>query len=502
MIEFKFYTEPFQHQIDVFEATKDLQQYAVFWEMGAGKSKYIIDLATWLFLNNKIDAVLIVAPNGVHANWDKPGEGVRRHMLPELLDIKYTYRHIWYSKRAKHKATAIAWAKLMAAQFAWLFTAVDALNTKEGRKKIEEFLKHRRVLFVIDESQRIKNGRAERTKVAKKLRNLTSWRRILTGTPMEQKPLDVYDQIDWLMPHYWGEQGFGSRIAFRYYFAEWRKIQTPQGREVEVQKKDKDGKHVYKNLDQLARILKPISSRVLKRDVLDLPPKLYESMYYDLSTEQRKLYDQMEKEYVAWTEDNSKLDEHGNPCLVASVADIAIVRQLRLHQLALGYFTAIDGKILSIADPNPALELLKEILEDLPHSAIIWCRFRKDVELIHKFLGNSSVTFHGGTPDHERVEITSAFQNGEFPHLIATNAMAEGWTLTRAQTCIYYSNDRKLGKRLQSEDRPHRPGQNYPVNYIDIIGENTISQDILDQLRHNEEVTAQGIGDRMIKRWK
>lgn len=500
MIEFRFHTPNFDHQTEVFEQTKAIPQFALFWEMGTGKTKHIIDLASWLFVTDQIDAVLVIAPTGVHSNWDVPGEGLRRHMMPELLDVAITYRLIWHSNRSQHKATKIAYAKLMAAKFAWLIMGVDSLNTQDGYKAAEHFLKNRRVLFVFDESHYIKTPNAQRTKRAKKLRLLTPWRRILTGTPAEQKPFDVYAQIDWLKPGFWAEQGLGSFIAFKHHLADWRKVKSSLGHEFEMQRKDNDGNLVYKNLDDLRRILQSISSRKTK-DLLNLPPKIYTRMYYELSKEQRQLYEQMENEYVLWFDENSQPNpEDPDQRILACSAEFAMVRQLRLHQLCLGYITTDSGDLIKIVEPNPALELLQSITEELSTQAIIWCRFRKDLELVMNSLGDRAVSYFGDTSAEERVENVALFQQGKKQFFVATNAAAEGITLTAARTVIYYSNDRRLGKRKQSEDRAHRSGQRFSVQYIDMLAENTISEDILEALIYGEEISAATLGDKIIKR--
>ena len=503
MIPFRFHTPCFQHQEEIFEQTKDRPQFAVFWEMGGGKSKYIIDLASYLYVNNIIDAVFTIAPNGVHANWDMPGEGIQRHLMPELLEI--SGRLTWYSKRSQHKATKDAYLRMMRSKFAWFFMAVDAINTKDAYKAAEYFLKRRRVLFVIDEAQRIKNSKAQCTKKLMKLRNASqcSWRRILTGTPVDQKPFDIYAPIEWLMPGYWMEQGIGGDLAFKHTFADWFKAKMPNGHEMDVQRFDKKtGRLVYKNLEYLTKMVRPISSRLLKEDIFDLPEKLYSRAYYELSPAHRKLYDQMEQEFAIWWEENTvPSEENPDVRILMSSAELPITRQLRLHQLAMGYVTLDDGEIKEVSNPNPALELLRELTVDLPHSAIIWCRFRKDVELVEKMLGNSAVSIHGGVPGEDRTRHVQAFQAGDVPFIIGTNAMAEGWTLTRAKTAIYYSNDRRLGKRKQSEDRAHRPGQNQNLNIIDMLAQNTISELILDALIHGNEVAMNVMGDKIRKKW-
>lgn len=509
MTQFQFHTPCFGHQERIFNETKNTPQYGIFWEMGGGKSKHIVDLAAYLYLNNVIDAVFIVAPNGVHANWDMPGEGIQRHLAPELLN--QSKRLIWHSKRSQHKATKIAYANMMAAKFAWLFMAVDAINTKDGYAAAEYLLKRRRVLFVIDESQRIKNSRAQCTKRMNKLRkaSLSHWRRILTGTPAEDKPFDVYSQIEWLIPGYWLQQGIGSVIAFRHTFADWRKAKMPNGHEIEVQLRDRTtGALIYKNLDVLTKMMRPISSRLLKTEMLDLPPKVYSRLYYELDPKQRELYDRMEQDFAVWWNENGVIDPDSeedvaanDEVLFTASAELPITRQLRLHQLAMGYITTDEGDILKAVDPNPALELLRTVTSDLPHSAIIFCRFRKDVELIEEMLGDSAVAIHGGVGGEDRVKAVQAFQAGDAPFIIGTNAMAEGWTLTRAKTIFYYSNDRRLGKRQQGEDRAHRPGQDQKLNIVDIIARNTISEMILESLIQKQEISAQVMGDRIRQKW-
>ncbi len=479
-----------------------MRQYALFWEMGTGKTKHIIDLASWLYLNNEIDAVLVVAPTGVHANWDVPGEGLQRHMMTELLEPDVTYRLIWHSKRSQHKATKAAYTKLMAAKFAWLIMGVDAINTKDGYKAAEHFLKHRRVLFVFDESHYIKTPNVQRTKKAKKLRLLTEWRRILTGTPADQKPFDIYSQIDWLKPGFWAEQGLASFIAFKHYLADWRKVRSALGHEFEMQYTDRSGKPLYKNLEDLNKMITPISDRKTK-DLLNLPPKIYTRMYYEFTPEQRKLYNQMENEYILWFDENSQPNpQNPDDRVLACSAELALVRQLRLHQLALGYITTDSGDLVKIVEPNPILELLNSITEELSHSAIIWCRFRKDIDLVMKLLGEKAVSYFGDTGVDERVENVRLFQQGEKQFFVATDAAAEGLTLTAARTVVYYSNGRRLGKRKQSEDRAHRSGQKHSVQYIDLLAAGTISEDILEGLIHGEEVSAAVMGDKILKRWR
>lgn len=520
MSQFQFRHPPLDFQLEVLQQSCDLAAYALFWDMGLGKTKQFIDQAVYWYNCGKIDGVLVVAPNGIHSNWDVPGEGLQKHLPVELLEK--SYRLVWHSKRAKHASTKHQLRKLYESPFPWLIMAYDAFITKDGARVADEFLTQRRVAFCLDECTRVKNSAAQRTKVLKKLRLKSRYRRILTGTPAEQSPFDVYSQIDWLIPGYWREQGIGSHIAFKHHFADWRKMRAPAGHEFEVQLKDQNGRPIFKNLDQLQAMLAPISSRLLKTDKLQLPDKVYQRVYYELEPGQRKLYDQMESDYAIWFEKhegaleeyNRLLETHGddsaevmdflsspNSGLGTSAADISVVRQLRLHQLAMGYVTDDVGNIVEVAKPNPALELLSELIEDLPHSAIIWCRFKRDVALVAELLGDRAVRYEGATSAEDRVKGVADFQAERKQFFIGTDAAAEGLTLTAAKTVIYYSNGRKLGKRRQSEDRAMRIGQTSSVHYLDMLARRTISEDILDGLLFGEEISAKALGDRIKRKW-
>lgn len=492
-------TKPYEHQRVVLAATRDRTNFGVFWEQGTGKTKLAVDTAGWLFSTGKIDAVFVLAPTGIHENWDVPGEGVQRH-LPEAL-LKASCRVTWRSAKAGQVAAKQRWNKLLAHKggMRWLFMGFDAFITKRGFDAAQQFMSTHRCLWVIDEAARIKNVKAQRTKYAMKLRHLAAYRRPMTGTPVAQKPFDVYALVKWMMPTYWLENGIGSFMMFRHTFGVWRQQRINGGRLIEVQSTDAHNRPIYKDLDRLAKMLKPISSRVLKVDVLDLPPKIYTTYYYDLTSEQRRHYDRLEKEYYTWQEENTVPDPDNPGRLLLTSAELALVRQLRMQQICMGYLVDDEKNMHIIPGGNPALSLLEELTEDMGHQGIIWGRFRMDIELILERLGREKAFRYDGTVGPEdRVKAIAGFQAGDRQWFVATPATAgEGVTLTAARTVIYYSNSRRLTERLQSEDRAHRIGQLYSVDYIDLVARDTITGDILDTLRHNEDVAASAIGDRI-----
>lgn len=496
-------TKPYELQEIVWEATRERRNYAFFWEMGTGKTKLAVDTAGWLFCTGQIDAVFVLAPTDIHANWDIPGDGIAKHLPEELY--RASARHVWRSNKAGTKGAEAQFARLLAHKsgLRWLIMGFDALNTERGFKAAQVFLRTYRCLWVMDEAARIKNPTAKRTKRVMKLRDLAAFRRPMTGTPVAQKPFDVYSIVNWMEPFYWRKNGIGNFQAFKHYFGCWRKIRVALGREVEVQRTDREGKLIYQNLEELGKLLKPISSRVLLTDVKDMPPKVYQRLYYELLPKQREMYDRLEGEFMVWYMDNTAPNEGDpdGPRVLTTSADLAIVRQLRLYQVALGYLVSDDGVFTMFKDGNPALDLLMEATEDLSAPAIVWCRFRKDVDLICDALGKRAVRYDGTVDADGRRRAVTALQEGDAEFFVATQATAgEGLTLTAARYAFYYSNARQLTQRLQSEFRNWRIGQEHTVFYTDLLGRNTIAEDILEGLLHGQDVAATALGDKIRQR--
>ena len=136
----------------------------------------------------------------------------------------------------------------------------------------------------MDESTTIKSPKANRTKNIVRLSKYAEYRRILTGAPVTRSPLDLYTQCEFLDP---GLLGYGSFYSFRARYAEMIN-RTTGGRTF----KQVIG---YKRLDELNDLLKSFSSRVLKKDCLDLPDKVYITRKIEMTPEQKKTYNEIKK---------------------------------------------------------------------------------------------------------------------------------------------------------------------------------------------------------------
>lgn len=516
-MDYQFKTTPFKHQLETFMQSRDLESFAIFWEQGTGKTKEMVDQAAYLFLKGEIDAVLILAPNNVHRNWIT--DEVPTHCPDEVL--KGSAMHFYQSSKAATVWHKRAIERLMGHKdgLVWLAMSYDAFMTKKGKKLAWDLLSKKRVLYIIDEAGRIKTPGAKRTKSVVASSKYARYRRLLTGTPVANGAFDVYSLMKFLKEDFWKKYNLSSFFAFKNKFGIFEKgYNGAQGKEYDILV-------AYKNLDKLYEILKTTSSRVTKDDVLDLPPKLYSKRYFDLTPEQEAAYIQLREEYMTFVEGD----------LVT--APLAIVRLLRLQQITCGYVPSDereveiieeDGEVTVkenqrfhlLGDSNPRLELLAEICGDLPHKAIIWAKFTKDIDQIMDMLGSEAVRYDGQVKDAERAEAIARFQGRrpifeggtrtgweEVPveqqakYFVANPAAAgEGLTLHAARTVIYYNNSFKLVDRLQSEDRAHRIGQQHPVSYIDIVAPDTVDEHIVRALRNKLNIANQITGDKF-KEW-
>ena len=271
MLNFVYKTKPYEHQHKVLEESWSTTEFALFLEMGCGKSKILIDNIAILYNQGKIDSALIVAPKGVYDNWVS-GE-IPDH-LPDYIQVKVVK---WSPAETKKNQTLRESALDHTLDLTILVMNVEAFSTLKGTKFAAKFLLGKKVLFAVDESTTIKSPKARRTKNIVRLSKYAQYRRILTGSPVTRSPLDLYTQCEFLDP---ALLGYSSYYSVRARYAEL--LNRSAGGRIFKQVVG------YKNLDELNKLLLKFSSRVLKKDCLDLPDKIYMTRKIELTAEQKK----------------------------------------------------------------------------------------------------------------------------------------------------------------------------------------------------------------------
>ena len=481
MTEYKFKTKPYNHQKDIFEKIRDLPEFALLMEQGTGKSKVIIDNFAYLYKKGSIDAVLIVAPNGVHRNWIN--EELPKH-LPN--DIEYESM-FWENQKSKNKSFKSEFLQLIQSpKLAILTTNIESFRVDNAYFNFLTFCTRRNVMMVVDESARIKNPKAQQTKNVVKLGNYCLYRRILTGTPVTHSPFDLYSQFEFLNKAIIDHSSFYS---FKNYFGIFEKKTNWGSNRQYDELKD------YRNLDELKTLIDPHSYRITKDECLDLPKKIYSKRYFALSKKQTDLYNNIKEDFIIKLENEPEVS-----------VPMALTRMMKLQQVTSNFVALDDSKYKQVGDENPRLDTLLDIIKDTPkdESIIVWCRFTFDIETICECLQNEQISFcryDGKTKANERSQNLLDFQEKKCRVFVANPATAaEGLNLYVANNVIYYSNSFKLGERQQSEDRCHRIGQDKNVLYYDLVAENTLDFKIIQILINKQELANLITGDN-IKEW-
>jgi SNF2 family DNA or RNA helicase len=498
MNDFVFKTKPFDHQLKVFMESRDKEYYALLMEQGTGKTKVAIDTSAWLYANGKIDAVLIIAPSGVQRNWVI-------NEIPAHLPDYCNGSSAWYSSSPTKQEEKNLCATIDHEGLKLVAINIEALATVKGVAFIKKFLMSFRTMMIVDESSTVKNPKAIRTKNLLKLSIHSCYRRILTGTPVTQGPLDLYTQFSFLDNQILHTQSY---FAFRNRYAVMQTMQTA-GRSFQTVTG-------YQNVEELTKLIEPHSYRVTKSECLDLPEKLYSKRYVTLSDNQSHLYKTLKKDIVA---------EYNG--MVMS-APLALTKLLRLQQIVGGFFVpdpdlpvnsedAFDFNytpstkqpVPQAIDPiNNRVESLINLLEEVNGKVIIWARFRAEIEIIVRRIGEEfgaaqCVEYHGGIDNERRSDAVLQFQSNNSCRFFVGHVQAggKGLTLHAASTVVYYSNDFSLENRLQSEDRAHRIGQKNHVTYVDMIAEKTLDEKIVKTLRGKKSIADLITGDFNLAEW-
>lgn len=483
-------TTGMKQQLEALRRMNGRDTFALFMEQGTGKTWTLLADAERLYAAGKIDGVIVITPKGVHTNW------VRRE-IPTHMGVEVIAR-AWKSGAGKREMAKVE--ELLKPRERGEVTPlrvfainIDALCTGAGISFAKRFMLSTRCMIVIDESSRIKTPTSRRTIAVMSLRRMAHYARIATGTPITNAPVDVFAQMEFL------DHGLLGTTSYRAFVAEYADLMSedhpmlkemakrnPKMKYAQMVLKNPDGSPRWRNLDKLQRLLEPHCYRVLKKDCLTLPDKIFKQVYFDLGAKQMAAYDLMENEYRVFLEDGT----------IESVSALSAL--MKLQQITSGYVN-VEGVPMYVSKDNPRLEALEELLADAPEKFIIWARFKEEIRAIADLLkskGIQAVEYHGGVSAAARELAVDSFQQGSARGFIGQpQSGGIGLTLTAAEWVVYYSNDFNLETRLQSEDRAHRIGTSKHVIYTDIVATDTIDEPIAKALQRKAHVAATILGD-------
>ena len=468
---YRFKTQPFKHQLDCFERSKNKKFYALLMEMGTGKSKVLLDTAGYMFDQGFINGCLILANKGSYMNW------ATNEIPTHFVDHVPRWVVAWSSRMSKSQSVELL--QFLTTPFDGLkifLMNIEGLAYPRSADVAMKFVNTHRTLSVCDESTVIKSMEAKRSKQAHIIGHKAVAQRIMTGSVVDNRPLDAYSQFEFLAH---GILGFTSYYSFRAHFAELSQMTSrtsPRPFKVVTG---------YKNLQDLQSRLSHHAFIIKKADCLDLPPKLYQTYTVEMTEEQERLYKELRKKCMTQIE--------GEMVTVK----IVLTKLLRLHQIVCGHLKDDTGVCHPV--PSNRVSTLMSILDETQGQVIIWANYREDIFDIQKAISDAYgpetiLTYFGDTTDEERNRAKKVFfrgNNTEGVRFLVGNPATGGYgnNFTGANTHIYYSNDFDAEKRNQTEDRSHRIGQTASVLYIDLVAPGTVDEKILHALQKKKSLS-------------
>lgn len=498
----EYLTPLWQHQIEGLTKARPLSNYGFFFEMGTGKTCTTINALREKYEKaGKLLRTLIFCPPIVVPNWKKE---FGMHSKIPAKDITCLQGS---GKKRLEKFMGEAWFKvggfgvksepIMQSSHIFILN-YQSLFMEELYAAIKTWDPE---VIVFDESHRLKDYKSKTSKLAEALVNHKMTKNktfgnytgsrpyvfLLSGSPILNSPLDIFQQFKIL------DAGttFGTNFfSFRATYFRDKNAGMPSQRHFP------DWSPVPGALEKISERMKKHSMRVLKKDCLDLPPLVRQTIEVEMSPEQTKLYKAMLKDYVAYFSKEGK--EH-----VAS-ATLAITKGLRLMQISSGFLKTVDDREVDFTEKfNPKQDALFELLGDLTegHKVIVWACWKKNYEQIKAVCEKLKIKYveiHGDIQDKQKHLNVENFNTDKDIRVLIGHPGSGGIgiNLVSASYSIFYSRSFSLEHDLQAEARNYRGGSEIheKVTRIDLVSKDSIEEEIVKRLADKQEV-----GDKILR---
>lgn len=485
--EFPFRLPNYRHQQDEWDRHRDDDARALLWQMRTGKTKATLDLACYRRQKGDIQAVLVIAPNGVHVNW------VRRQLPQHMWETVPYVAHAWQASESHKPEHAASLERVLSCRGEAL--AVLAVNSEsiihdKPAKIIARFLRRHqgKCMLVVDESHDFRSPGSKRTKRARSLKRYCKVRRILTGTAVSNSPLAAYSQFELLDDHALGFENFAD---FEGHFAYYVQERTKGGRSYE--RLDH-----YRNLDDLQGRMARWASVVLREDVDDMPDLVMDERTVVLPEAQMKAYRTLLKEMILELEDGGEVE-----------AIDGGARLVKLQQMLGGFVVDVDGQVRELVsdDENPRLQAMLDEVRSSDGKAIVWCKYREDIRRVVRALaaeGIRCVEYHGAVHSQsKRQQAIDDFNNDPGVRVFVGQPKAggQGLDLSAADLILWYSHTFDLIERDQANERATQIGGK-TVTIKDFVTPGTVDEYILANLNEkrsvSESLAGRGLRDRLL----
>jgi len=458
--------KPWDHQLKGIDAAKEMDEFAFFFEVGTGKTCAAINTYRhWCIKYEKLMNAIVFCPPVVIHQWKKEfaaHSNVAKYVVPLIGTGTKRLKLITES----HGKPVIFITNYETLLMKPVFAALSKYGLEVG---------------IFDESHKLKNPTAKRTKLAATLSKQLVKKLILTGTPILNSPLDLFSQFLVLD----NGKTFGDNFYIfrgKYFFD--KNAGMPRD------KYFPDWRPRPGSFEQLNEKIFNKSMRAKKEDCLDLPPLTKQEIHVEMSPDQKKAYKEMERDFITYLEDG------------AAIATMALTKLLRLQQIVSGFVSITDpeeqikssnkAEGLNMFKNVPRIKALKDILEELTpeHKIIVWACFRYNYVQIREVISGLNIKHVEITGDQsakQKQENIKAFREDDSIGVCLANQRAGGVgvNLTEASYSIYFSRTYSLEDDVQSEARNYRGGseRHSKITRIDLVSPGTVDSEILAALK-------------------
>lgn len=460
-LDYDYLLKPTKDQLVAKYRIFKKKAYALFWEMGTGKTKVVIDFVAGMVTHvNPNFRAIVVCPLTVIATWEEQIEENAPFLTYSILsseepqccwDVNIILTSYDFFRPRKRKLKITRTGRISRRKRKIL-----------DKSKLKDFISWLPHLVVADESHKIKNHTSRQAKAMWELGDAVEYKVLLTGTPIGNKPLDLWSQFRFLSRNALNEDydEFRDTYAIRGGFGGFRVIG-------------------YKNLSRLARIVAPY---VMKRDAKDMPAQNFIKIPVDMPPEAKRIYKQLEEEFI--TEIEGKELQ----------APIVLARMAKLSQLTGGFVIHPDGERIHVH--NAKLDALGELLEEMKENEIsrvvIFCRYKWEIDRIHELCKSKEwetleISGRISRPARKEAERKFKQEGGALICQIAVGSI--GINLQSANYAIFYSVDYSFINFVQAVKRIHRKGQTKPCFYYLLRCRGTIDTTIYQVLKDKREIS-------------
>lgn len=469
--DYIFKTKPFEHQVDGVRFGLNKKKFLLCDDQGLGKTKQIIDFVGCLEKMDDIKKVLIVCGvNSLKYNWQSE---IETHSDEKGWVLGTRFRKT--TGKAYEGSTKDKLADLEnLPDCRYLITNIETLRAGAEKisktkyhfpvaEKLQELCKKGTIsVIAFDECHKSKEPTSLQSRAMINVQ--AKYMVAMSGTPLMNKPLDLYFPLHWL--------GYEAH-SFYQFKQHYCTLGGWGGSEIIG----------YKNLDEIRALMDEVMLRRLKTEVLDLPEKIRKIEYVDMTPKQKQIYNEI---YAGVRSELQQIKFSNNP----------LSMMIRLRQ-ATGWTGIVSQKIAESAKMDRMVQLVEEITAS-GQKAIIFSNWESMTSIAKEKLKSYNPAYiTGATKTSDRMQEVDRFQKDTNCKVIigTIGAMGTGLTLTAAQNVIFLDSPWNMALKAQAEDRAHRIGTTGTVNVITLVCKNTIDErieDLVEKKGHMAEALVDG----------